>query len=111
MTTDIKPNTTEGAATDSPAVPSLDAIAQKMTAMREQTVRNQLRATEQTATGQDEEADPSSPVAPNDEVGAEVADASDASVVDGDQEPEAQAEEPVSTDSNDSSAEELIDFI
>lgn len=110
-TTTITPNTTEGAATESTAVPSLDTIAQKMTAMREQTVRNQLRATEQTATGQDDAAAESSPVAPNDNVDAEVADTSDTDIVDGNQEVDAQAEEPVSTNSNDSSAEDLIDFI
>ena len=108
-TTTITPNTTEGAATESTAVPSLDTIAQKMTAMREQTVRNQLRATEQTATGQDEEANSSGPVAPNDNVDAEVADTSDTDIVEGSQ--EAEAQETVSTDGDDSSAEELIDFI
>lgn len=111
MTTDIMPNTTEGAATESTAVPSLDSIAAKMTAMREQTLRNQIKATEQTAAGQDEEADSSGPVAPNDEVGAEVTDASDTDVAEATHEADAQAEEPVSTDSSDSSAEELIDFI
>jgi len=109
MTTTITPNTTEGAATESTAVPSLDSIASKMTAMREQTMRNQLRATEQTATGQDEEANSSGPVAPNDNVDAEVADTSDTDTVDGSQ--EAEAQETVSTDRDDSSAEELIDFI
>jgi len=108
-TTTIMPNTTEGAATESTAVPSLDSIAQKMTAMREQTLRNQLRATEQTATGQDEEANSSGPVAPNDNVDAEVADTSDTDIVDSNQETDAQ--ETVSPDSNDSSAEELIDFL
>lgn len=112
MTTDIKPNA-DSAATESPAVPSLDAIAAKMTAMREQTLRNQIRATEQTAAGQDEEAESSGPVAPQED-GAEVADTSDTDVVSDNQETEAQEEaaaEPVSTDSTDSSAEELIDFI
>ena len=111
MTTDIMPNATS-AATESPAVPSLDSIATKMAAMREQTQRNQLRqGTEQTATGQDEEASSSGPVAPNDNVDAEVADTSDTDIVEGNQEADAQTTESVSTDSNDSSAEELIDFI
>ena len=54
MTTMITPNSTDpvgAAANDNPAVPSLDSIAQKMAVMREQTERNLLRATEQTACG------------------------------------------------------------
>jgi hypothetical protein len=77
-----------------------------MTAMREQTERNQIRATEQTATGQDASADESSPVAPE---GAEVANPSDEYVDSDNQEPA--APEEVSTDSNDSTADELIDFL
>lgn len=108
MTTDIMPNTS-GAATESPAVPSLDAIASKMTAMREQTVRNQLRATEQTATGQDDAAAESSPVATTENVEPEIVDNNSTEI---EQSPhEADAQETVSTDSSDSSAEELIDFI
>lgn len=111
MTDTISPNTPQGAVTESPAVPSLDSIAAKMTAMRESTLRNQIGATNQTATGVDGEAEePSSPVA-NDSSDAmpEVDDiyapeeASDGQ--------EADAPEEVSTDSNDSSADELIDFI
>jgi hypothetical protein len=66
MTNDNSPNTPTSAVTESSAVPSLDSIAAKMTAMRDQTLRNQIRPTEQTATGNDEVADESSPVAPND---------------------------------------------
>ena len=51
MTQLIKPNAPEGTATDTSAVVSFDSIAQKMTAMREQTQRNQLRATDHAATG------------------------------------------------------------
>lgn len=54
MNTTITPNSTDpvgAAANVNPAVPSLDSIASKMAAMREQTERNQIRATEQTATG------------------------------------------------------------
>lgn len=111
MTDTITPNAPSSTGTESPAVPSLDAIASKMTAMREQTVRNQLRATEQTATGQDDAAAESGSVAPTKNVEPEVADTSDTDIVDGSQEAEAQVEEPVSTDRDDSSAEELIDFI
>ena len=67
-TTTTSPNP-PAADTSQSAVPSLDSIAAKMTAMR-----NQASATEQTATGRDDSADDSSPVAPN---GAEVGDTND----------------------------------
>jgi len=100
METTISPNT-DGAATEQSAVPSLDSIAAKMTAMR-----NQVSATEQTATGQDDSADDSSPVTPD---GVEVGDSNDTEYDSDNQETDAQ--ETVSPDSNDSSAEELIDFV
>lgn len=105
MTTMITPNSPDPiqtAATDTPAVPSLDSIAQKMAVMREQTQRNQLRDTEQTAAGTEE------PVAPESEV-PEVAEASDTDI-DSDN-LSADAPEEVSTDDTNSTAEELIDFI
>jgi hypothetical protein len=111
MDTTISPNTPSGAATEQSAVPSLDSIAAKMTAMRENTLRNQIRTTEQTATGQDESADDSSPVAPSDNADAEIADTSDANIDSDNHEADAQDTDPVSTDSNDSTADELIDFI
>jgi hypothetical protein len=77
-----------------------------MAAMREQTERNLLRATEQTATGTEEES--SEPVAPDSEV-PEVADAEDAEYASDDLNTD--APEEVSTDDANSSAEELIDFI
>jgi hypothetical protein len=112
MTELIKPNIPlTDAATDNTAGPTLGSIAEKMAVMREQTLRNQIRATEDTATGQEDgQAEASSPVAPDvpedDDIfapeqheGAE-------------QEP-AQTEQSVSdTDNSDNtSAEELIDFI
>ena len=106
METTITPNAPQSTGTEQSAVPSLDSIAAKMTAMREQTLRNQIGATEQTATGLDDSADDSSPVAPE---GAEVAETSDDEYASDNQ--EADAQETVSTDSNDSSADELIDFI
>jgi hypothetical protein len=104
---DISPNATDSAVTETNAVPSLDSIAAKMTAMREQTLRNQIRTTEQTETGQDEVATDSSPVAPDavpevDDTNTEVLDDSNL---------EADSPEEVTTDSTDSTAEELIDFI
>jgi hypothetical protein len=111
MTDTISPNTPVGAVTESQAVPSLDSIAAKMTAMRESTLRNQIGATKPTATGVDGEAEqPSSPVA-NDSSDAmpEVDDIFAPEEASDNQ--EADAPEEVSTGSNDSSADELIDFI
>ena len=106
----ISPNTTS-AATEQSAVPSMDSIAAKMTAMRAeaQALRNQQATTVQTATGQDESAETSSPVAPSEEAEAEVADTSDEYIDDANQETD--TPEEVSTGSTDSTADELIDFI
>jgi len=106
--TDINPNAS-GAAIEQSAVPSLDSIAAKMATMRENTLRNQIRPTEQTATGIDESADNSSPVAPDDNVEPEVANSSDEYIDDANHETD--APEEVSEESNDSTSEELIDFI
>jgi len=109
MHTTITPNSPDPiqtAATDQNAVPSMDSIADKMAAMREHTLRNQLRPTEPAATGTEEES--SEPVAPEDSV-PEVADTSD--IDDASDDYEADAPEEVSTDSSNSTADELIDFV
>lgn len=109
MTTMITPNSPDSiqaTATDTPAVPSLDSIASKMAAMREQTERNLLRATEQTATGTAEES--AEPVAPDSEV-PEVADTEDVEYASDDLNDD--APEEVSAQESNSSADELIDFI
>ena len=108
MTTMITPNSPDPVTTanDNPAVPSLDSIAQKMTAMREQTERNLLRATEQTATGIEEES--SEPVA-HESVEPEVADTEDTEYASDDL--NADAPEEVSPADANSSADDLIDFI
>lgn len=109
-TTDITPNPV-GAVTESNAVPSLDSIAQKMTAMRDSTERNLMRATELAATGVEIEADnDSSPVAPTEE-GAEIDTTETLDTDEGDQELYAQDEDPVSEETTDSVADELIDFV
>lgn len=111
MTELIKPNIPlPDAATDNPAVPTLGSIAEKMAVMREQTLRNQIRATEETATGPAEsEAEAASPVAPD--VPEDDA-TQDTELYDGTVEDTAQDEDPVSeSDATDSTAEELIDFI
>lgn len=113
METTITPNAPQSTGTEQSAVPSMDSIAAKMTLMRESTLRNQLRQQpEQTATGQDESAETSSPVAPNsDSAVPEVADSDNQETVSDNYEAEAQNEDSVSTDSSNSSADELIDFI
>lgn len=103
----VSPNAPQSAVAESIAVPSLDSIAQKMTAMREQTLRNQLRATEEGATGQDETAESSSPVA-NENV-PEVDEQVDND--DGVSAEESDSPEEVTTGNSDSTADELIDFI
>jgi len=104
MMTAITPNS-EGTANDTPAVPTLDSIADKMAAMR-----NHVQATRQTATGQVEsEADATSPVEPAQEVLEDETE----HVEDFDAAPEEDValDEPVSEPDAESTAEELIDFI
>jgi hypothetical protein len=110
MTTENSPNSQPAAAAEQNAVASLDSIAAKMTAMREQTLRNQIRATEHTETGSEESAETSSPVAPEDgNVEPEVVESDDYNIEEANQ--EADSPEEVTTDSNDSTSDELIDFL
>ena len=112
MTDTIMPNS-PATANDTSAVPSLDSIAAKMTAMKETTLRNQLRATEQTATGDKAE----SPVAPEGELTPpEVAEPEILTFDDSPEEavaPEVvqQEQEQVSEPESESTQDELIDFI
>lgn len=109
MTDVISPNA-PSAVTEQSAVPSLDSIAAKMTAMRNETLRNQIRPTEQTATGQEGSAETSSPVAPdNGDIEPEVVETLDNDIEQSNL--ESTAPEEVSTDSTNSTSEELIDFI
>lgn len=109
METTISPNTDTSAVTDQSAVPSLDSIASKMTAMRENTQRNLIRQqSEQTATGVDDAAAESASVAPSNEE-AEVGDTNTEDDASDNQ--DSAAPEEVSTDSNDSTSDELIDFL
>ena len=114
MTDTITPNAPVSTGNDQSAVPSMDSIAAKMTAMREQTMRNQLRQQpDQTATGEETAAAESTPVAPS-ETGAEIDDTNDTFVEESNQEVEAHdAEETASVSDNqtDSTADELIDFL
>jgi len=95
----------------------LDAIASKMAAMKQDTLRNQLRATEQAGTGVEATAEAEAPVAPEGVVDSDsdtelnepevvVPEAEDVESI---EDSEAQDEDPVSQD--DSTSAELIDFI
>ena len=64
MITTITPNAPQSTANDTSAVVSDESIVAKMTAMREQTLRNQMRTTSDTATGAEDSAESSSPVEP-----------------------------------------------
>lgn len=111
METTITPNAPASTGNDQSAVPSMDSIAAKMTAMREQTLRNQIRQQpDQTATGEDDAAAESAPVAPS-ETGAEIDETVDTEIVEGNQEELAQSDDSVSDSQTDSTADELIDFI
>lgn len=94
------------------AVPSMDSIAAKMAAMKENTLRNQMKATEGTETGETSAAAPATPVAPEavdediESTGPEVVSAEEA---DAEATEEAIAPEEVST--SDSTAEDIIDFL
>ena len=98
------------AATDNNAVPSMDSIAAKMDAMKSMTLRNQIRATDGTETGEEAEANAESPVAPDGlDAEPEIVDTEEEY---GDGTGEDQAQETVSNDTNtDTSNDELIDFI
>ena len=102
MTTMITPNADNSTANDTPAVPSLDSIAEKMTAMR-----NQNQATRPTAPGSVEsKAEATDPVAPE---GLEDETDLDAGI-EAATEDDTALDDPVSDDSN-STSEDLIDFI
>ena len=99
------------AATSQPAVPSLDSIAEKMAAMR-----NQIQATRQTAPGESAEAHAESPVAPETEQSVEPevdpTDIQDEQATE--EEPALDAVEPtdeVSDPEADTTAQEIIDFV
>ena len=114
MNTSTTPNpqqTMPEAANGNNAVPSMDSIAQKMAAMR-----NQVLATKPTETGQSELASSDSPVAPNEPEIAEphaeqVAGTEDDAALDA-VAPEEDAQDQVSeSQSTDTTAQDIIDFV
>jgi hypothetical protein len=92
----------------------LDSIAQKMAAMKEQTLRNQIKATEQSGTGESKPAGKETSVAPagvvedTEYTEPEVADP-ETEYSEGTDESDAQDTDPVSQE--DSTSEDLIDFL
>ena len=115
MTTTATPNDAPVAANSQPAVPSMDAIAEKMAAMR-----NQVQATRQTAPGSSEQATAEAPVAPETEqsVEPEVDSPQDEYIESTEEEPALDAVAPeedvtdeVSTPDADTTAQEVIDFV
>lgn len=103
----VAPNTTiDGAAQQHNAIPSLESIAAKMTAMR-----NHSAATRQIETGASDQANADSPVAP--EATAEEPEIAEPQTAEAEGTEEVAAQdEPVSdTEPADTSAQEIIDFI
>ena len=101
------PNATSTANAEN-AVPSFESIASKMAAMREHVQRNLPPATEQTETGESEQANAESPVAPDQ---PEIADTQTELDYATDDAEAPEEEQQVSTESSDSTQDELIDFI
>lgn len=114
MTTEtVAPNTIDGAATQHNASISDESIFAKMAAMRDMTQRNQMRKSDEVATGESaQEANAESPVAPNTDNSVEPEIVSD-DAYDSEGTDDIQAQdEPVSEEqSADSTGEDLIDFI
>jgi hypothetical protein len=115
MTTEtVAPNTIDGAATQHNASISDESIFAKMAAMRDLTQRNQLRKSEEDATGQSAaEASADSPVAPDSEEHSDQPEivSDDAQYSEGTDDTQAQ-DEPVSDgEQSESTSEDLIDFI
>ena len=110
----ITPNADNSTANDATVAPSSDqGILAKMTAMRETTQRNQLRASEEATPGESAEANADTPVDPSE---PKITSADDANIdnydLDEPQEDTEQSEEPVSeVKESESNNDELIDFI
>lgn len=110
----VAPNTVDGAAQQHNAVPSLDSIAQKMTAMRENAQRNRQQVTGPTETGSSEQANTEAPVAPESaehDAEPEIAAHEEDTTAATDNADTAQTEESVSTADSDTTAQEVIDFL
>jgi hypothetical protein len=110
MTT-ITPNAPSAANVENAPV-SDQTIFEKMTAMREQTLRNQIRKTDAGETGESAQATAESPVAPEEpEVESPQDDVEQAAVEAVAPDEADESADQVSAEAADSTAEELIDFI
>jgi hypothetical protein len=114
MTTDLSvaPNTRDGAATQHNAMPGLEQIAAKMTAMRETAQRNRQTVIQPVAAGDAEQAMSATPVAPDGEepsVEPEIADTTEDVSYAATEDPDAQ--DTVSTADTNTPAQDIIDFI
>ena len=109
----VAPNTDSGAAQQPNAVPSLDSIAQKMTAMRASVERNRPQVTGPTETGSsDQQATTEAPVASQEASASQPEIDTTHTTVDPAQSTEDVAQdEPVSGAAEDTSAQDIIDFI
>ena len=101
------PNATSTANAEN-ATATDQSILAKMTAMREQTLRNQMNKTDTVETGESEQANTESPVAPDQPEIADPQTEIDYATADAEA-PDSQ--DPVSTETSDSTQDELIDFI
>jgi hypothetical protein len=115
MTTNetVAPNTLAGAAQQHNAIPSLESLSEKMTAMREHAQRNRIPAANEIETGASEQAMTESPVAP-DQVEQSTQPKIDDTTTDIDQYATDQVEAqdtPVSPAQSDSTNQEIIDFL
>ena len=109
----VAPNTVDGAVQQHNAMPGLDQIAAKMTAMRANTERNRLANAQPIAAGESDQAIADTPVAPNTESSAvepEIAD-TELSEIETATEDATVQEEPVNSAPTDTEAQEIIDFI
>lgn len=110
----VAPNTLSGAATQHNAVPSLESIAAKMTAMRESAERNRPAVTGPTETGspaQEGAAPESVAPEPTDQAVEPEVDLQPEPDQPQESQPAAQESPPVSEPASDTTAEDIIDFI
>jgi hypothetical protein len=107
MSTELqdRPNVVENTAPVENAIPSLDSIAQKMAAMR-----NQSQATRGIETGSSENATTDAPVVPEDNDSSSVEPEND-NILNQDGEAEDDATAPEQVSQQDSSQQEIIDFL
>jgi len=106
MTTQsVAPNTQDGAAQQHNAIPGLDAIAAKMTAMRQEAERNRLTVIQPDATGTSDQANTDEPVAAEASAEEPEVAVTPEDLASSTEEVEAQTDESVSDTESDTSAQ------